>query len=334
MQKQTPLVSVSMISYNAQDFIAEAIEGVLRQKVDFTIELVIGDDCSQDRTREICENYARQHPEIIRLLPPEKNMGIGANTARTMGKCTGKYIAVCDGDDVWTDPLKLKKQVDFLEKMPDYGVVYTDVTTISETGATIEDPDQERIRKLYASGDLFFKLLTGNFINNSTAVFRRKYLADHIIFRKRSYQIPDHLRWLHISTRAKIHFINEPSTAYRRHSASLSVEVSPDLVEGNRRALQLSLFKAILDFHRHNRRALKLAEKRVIFRKMLSVLYRTPISLKMKVQILWHLPKYFPGFSPLIKLAWSKLSTLFSGSSKNLPVTEVNKSNYERTSKS
>lgn len=316
MKIQTPLVSVSMICYNAQDFIAEAIEGVLKQEVDFPLELVIGDDCSKDQTRTICEQYAREYPEIIRVLPEEKNMGIGGNTARTMGHCTGKYIAVCDGDDVWTDRLKLKKQVAFLENNPDYGVVYTDVETISETGDLQDDPEHDEIRKMYSSGEVFFKLLQANFINNSTAVFRRKYLTDHVIFRRRNYQIPDHLRWLHIATRSKVHFINEKTTAYRRHSTSLSKEVAPELVDGNRHAFQLSLFKAILDFNQHNTRELRQAEKRVLFRKMLSVLYRNPSSLKMKWQILVRMPKYFPGFPSLFKLAWAKITTLFSFSAK------------------
>ena len=137
MVHNSPLVSVSMICYNAEAFIAESIESILNQKVDFPIELVIGDDCSKDNTRQICETYAEKYPEIIRLLLPENNLGIGGNTARTMGSCRGKYIAVCDGDDIWIDPHKLKRQVDFLEQNPHYGVVYTDVETVSETGACI-----------------------------------------------------------------------------------------------------------------------------------------------------------------------------------------------------
>ena len=332
MKRQTPLVSVSMICYNAQEFIAEAIEGVLKQELDFPLELVIGDDCSKDQTREICERYAREYPKIIRVLPKEKNLGIGGNTARTMGQCTGKYIAVCDGDDVWTDRLKLKKQVVFLESNPDYGVVYTDVTTISETGSILDDREQDETRKMYSAGEVFFKLLQANFINNSTAIFRRKYLIDHVVFRRRSYQIPDHLRWLHIAARSKVHFINEKSTAYRRHSSSLSMEVAPELIEGNRRAFQLSLFKAILDFHQHNKRELRQKEKRVLFRKMLSVLFRNPGSLKMKWRILVSMPKYFPGFRSFFQLAWAKTAALFSPTQKKI-VTKMIQPNYEITNK-
>lgn len=307
MQKQKPLVSVSMITFHAQDFISEAIEGVLNQQVDFPIELVIGDDSSQDQTRAICEAYAAKHPEIIRVLPHEKNMGIAANTARTMGKCTGKYIAVCDGDDVWTDPLKLKKQVNFLENHPDYGVVYSDVVTISDSGAYIGDPDQDNIRKMYQTGSVFLDLLQANFINNSTAVFRREYLHGHEVFPDRSYQIPDYLRWLHIATRSKVHFINEKTTAYRRHDNGLSLNVPKTLARGNWRAYQRSLFRILPEFDRYNDRKLCLHEKKLIFRKLLSLIWRPAGSLRMKWQVVQLLPKYFPGMEYCLSLGSKKV---------------------------
>lgn len=307
MQKQEPLVSVSMITYHAQDFIAEAIEGVLNQHVDFPIELVIGDDCSKDGTRAICEAYAAKHPGVIRVLPEEVNMGIAANTARTMGNCTGKYIAVCDGDDIWTDPLKLKKQVAFLEQNPDYGVVYSDVVTISESGARIGDADQDNIRKMYQSGSVFLDLLQSNFINNSTAVFRRELLKGHVVFPDRSYQIPDYLRWLHIAARSKVYFINEKTTAYRRHGNGLSLNVPKALLRGNWRAFQRSLFRILPEFDRHNNQKLNPQEKKLIFQKLLSLVWRPAGSLAMKWQAMRLLPRYFPGMQHSLSLCKTKL---------------------------
>lgn len=317
MKEQSPLVSVSMVAFHAEDFIAEAIEGVLRQKVNFSFELVIGDDCSKDDTRAICEAYAKKYPDVIRLLPPEVNLGIGANTARTMGSCRGVYIAVCDGDDVWTDPDKLQRQVDFLEKNPDYGVVYTDVETIDENGDPVDDPEQDDIRQMYVKGDVFLHLLQANFVNNSTAVFRREFLADHVVFPDRSYQIPDYLRWLHIATRAKFQFFKAKTTAYRRHRSGLSKVVSRAVQEGNRRAYQLSLFKAISDFDRHNKRVLSPDERKLVFRKILSLLYRRQGTLGMKLRILRLLPKYFPGLKDAVKIGLVKLLAMFPAAVKN-----------------
>lgn len=109
-----------MITYNHELYIAQAIEGVVMQKTNFRIELIIGEDCSTDSTRKICEDYAIKYPEIIRLLPSVQNLGMSQNGIRTLQECKGKYIALLDGDDYWTDPLKLQKQVDFLEENEDY----------------------------------------------------------------------------------------------------------------------------------------------------------------------------------------------------------------------
>mgnify|MGYP001248218371 CR=1 FL=1 len=124
---QQPLVSVHMITYNHEKYIAQAIEGVLMQKTNFLFELVIGEDCSTDSTRVICKEYADRYPNIIKLLPDAgKNLGMMENAIRTTMACTGKYIALCEGDDYWTDPYKLQKQVDFLEAHNDYGLTNTD----------------------------------------------------------------------------------------------------------------------------------------------------------------------------------------------------------------
>lgn len=306
------MVSVSMIAYHAEAYIREAIEGVLRQQVDFPIELVIGDDCSADDTRRICESYALKYPGIVRLLPAEANMGITANTARTMGSCQGKYIAVCDGDDIWTDPLKLKKQVDFLEGNPAYGIVYTDVETISDTGEPIADLEQDEIREMYTQGDVFIKLLQANFINNSTAVFRRALITDLVISPDRSYQIPDHIRWLHIATCANVHFINYKSTHYRKHSSGLSVAVPLAKIRGNKRMLRRYLLNIIPKFDHCNKKPLSREDRIVVFRRVMSLALRGPGSFRVRWRMLRLAPKYFPGLSGLVKITISKIIQFFS----------------------
>ncbi len=113
-------VSVAMITFNHEKYIREAIEGVLMQKTNFQYELVIGEDHSTDGTREICCEYASLNPGIIRILPSDTNLGIMLNFSRTLRECSGKYIAICEGDDYWTDPTKLQKQVDFLNANPSF----------------------------------------------------------------------------------------------------------------------------------------------------------------------------------------------------------------------
>lgn len=120
----TPLLSIVTITYNHEPFIAKTIEGVLMQQVKFPIELIIAEDCSTDGTRAICQRYAEEYPELIRLITSDSNVGAIANERRAMLAARGKYIAFCEGDDYWTDPLKLQKQVDFLESHPDYSVTF------------------------------------------------------------------------------------------------------------------------------------------------------------------------------------------------------------------
>jgi glycosyltransferase involved in cell wall biosynthesis len=112
-----PSVSVLMITFNHGLFIEKAISSIVTQKgVNF--ELVIGEDGSTDNTRAICEKYAREYPEIVRLLPAEGNKGMMRNFIHTLNNCRGKYIAICEGDDFWTSDQKLSIQYDLLEENP------------------------------------------------------------------------------------------------------------------------------------------------------------------------------------------------------------------------
>lgn len=112
-----PVVSVKMLTYNHEPYIAQAIEGVMMQQADFEFELVIGEDASTDRTREICFEYQKRHPDKIRVLWSEENLyASDGNGKRVDARLRGEYVAYCEGDDYWTDPLKLQKQVDLMRR--------------------------------------------------------------------------------------------------------------------------------------------------------------------------------------------------------------------------
>ena len=120
-----PLVAVCMTAYNHAPYIGRAIEGVLSQRTTFAVELVLSDDCSTDGTGAICRDYAARYPDRIRLLTGDVNVGMRANYRRTIEACRGRYVAMCDGDDWWCDPLKLQRQVEALEADPACGLSYT-----------------------------------------------------------------------------------------------------------------------------------------------------------------------------------------------------------------
>lgn len=118
-----PLVSICCITYNHELYIREAIEGFLMQKTTFAIEILLHDDASTDGTAEVIREYEKKYPNLIFPVYQTENQyskGVKISFTYQFPRARGKYIALCEGDDYWTDPLKLQKQMDFLEKNPEY----------------------------------------------------------------------------------------------------------------------------------------------------------------------------------------------------------------------
>jgi glycosyltransferase involved in cell wall biosynthesis len=124
--KQLPVVSVIMITYNHAPYVGQAIEGVLAQTLKEPFELVIGEDCSTDGTREIVESFRGQHPDIIRVVSGHENIGMNENLRRVVLAARGTYVAFCEGDDVWHCRDKLARQLEVIRSHPDIGMVYSD----------------------------------------------------------------------------------------------------------------------------------------------------------------------------------------------------------------
>lgn len=143
---QNPVVSVGVTTFNHEAYISGTIEGVLMQKTEFPIELVIGEDCSTDKTREIVLDYQSKHPKTIRVLVSERNVGAMRNYFRTMNTCRGKYLALCEGDDYWTDPDKLRKQVAFLNDNTEYSMCSHAVETVFLGGVQPHKPFVEPLK--------------------------------------------------------------------------------------------------------------------------------------------------------------------------------------------
>lgn len=123
---KNPLVSVNMITYNHELYIAQAIEGVAKQETEYPFELIIGEDCSTDGTMEIVLEYQKKYSDIIRVITSHKNVAGMKNSYRTGKACRGKYIAYCEGDDYWHNLYKLQKQVNYMESHPECGMVFAD----------------------------------------------------------------------------------------------------------------------------------------------------------------------------------------------------------------
>ncbi len=146
METRDVKVSICCITYNQESYIRDALEGFVHQKTDFDFEVLIHDDASTDRTAEIIREYEEQYPEIIKpILQTQNQYSLGlTNVSGTWNfpravQNGSKYIAMCEGDDYWTDPLKLQKQVDFMEANPECGLCYTDYSKCNSGGELIED---------------------------------------------------------------------------------------------------------------------------------------------------------------------------------------------------
>ncbi len=127
----SPLVSVCLITYNHEKYIRQAIDSILMQIVNFQWELIIADDFSKDKTRDIILEYKEKYPDFIKLIFQEKNVGAAQNWIDLITTPKSKYIAYIEGDDYWTDTLKLQKQFDFLETNKDYVACFTNIDTIT-----------------------------------------------------------------------------------------------------------------------------------------------------------------------------------------------------------
>lgn len=215
-----PLVSVFMVTYNHEKYVAQAIESVVTQQVNFDFELVIGEDCSPDGTRAICEQYAAKYPGIVRLLVSDKNHGPQGNTIRVLWECRGKYIAFCEGDDYWTDPLKLQKQVDFLESHPDFSICFADVTVVDEVGDCLADKYPRKQGDVYTIEDII--LSPRNIIPTPTMICRNVLPDSAPEFFRKAKLSGDIIIQFFSADKGKIRFFNEVNAVYRNHQGGIT----------------------------------------------------------------------------------------------------------------
>jgi len=164
-------VSVCMITYGHEKYIREAIEGVLMQECDFEVELIVTNDCSPDQTDNVIRDIIKNHPKgfWIKYIRHESNIGMMPNFIFALKECKGKYVALCEGDDYWTDPLKLQKQVDFLEINPDYVLCFHPIQILKSDGSIVDD-FITNVPENYETIETLARL--GNYIHTPSVVFR------------------------------------------------------------------------------------------------------------------------------------------------------------------
>ncbi|MGM1429682.1 glycosyltransferase family 2 protein [Sphingobacterium lactis] len=216
----TPDVSVLMITYGHEMFIEKAIEGVIKQNYQGIIELVISNDNSPDLTDEVIKNYLNKIsvPEniIIKHHTHIKNIGALKNFLWTIEKCSGKYIAMCEGDDYWIDPLKIQKQVDYLDTNRDCNLVYHRVYVLQEDGKlTPEDLNSSNISLKRTLEDL---VKNGNFMHTPSVMYRNNIQIPKEIF---TDKIGDYVLWFLNGQKGKFGYLPDFMSVYRLWGGSI-----------------------------------------------------------------------------------------------------------------
>ena len=217
---KNPLVSVTISTYKHEAWLDEALRGVLMQETDFPFEVIVADDASPDRTAEIALEWQRRHPDKVRVLRGKCNSYGIENHKRSKAACRAPWQALLEGDDYWTDPLKLQRQVDFLENHPDYVLCSTDcMMMVEKTGEVFQWilGTEDDITPEY--------LIIDNRIATLTTLYKKSVLTDYLNGVEPfmpPFLMGDYPLWLYFASRGKIRKLPYNTAMYRNREGSLS----------------------------------------------------------------------------------------------------------------
>lgn len=226
MKNENIMVSILCTAYNHEKYIRQCLDGFVMQKTNFKFEVIIHDDASTDNTANIIREYEEKYPEIIKPIYQKENQyskkaGITKNF--TLPKARGKYIAICEGDDFWTDKYKLQKQVDTLENNPNCKCCVCTVRDANEDGSMMNTTHPSEV---FDSGILhtedFLKLACKEYaFQTSSFMFKgddyKEYIYNPPKFRTVS-SVGDWPQLLYFSIIGDIYYINDEMSCYRRNA--------------------------------------------------------------------------------------------------------------------
>jgi glycosyltransferase involved in cell wall biosynthesis len=216
---KSPMVSVCIQTYQHVNYIKECLDGVIMQKTNFPVEILLGEDASTDGTREICIKYAEKHPDKIRLFLHHRENNIKINGSPTgrfnfsynLYSARGKYIALCEGDDYWTDPRKLQKQVDFLEENTEFVLCYHSIRFSNNTQHNKFTRKKDKVLKLTDS----IKTKQGATLS---LVFNKLFLNRNYYNIASGLAIGDWPLEMFLLSKKNGYFLKEEMGCYRKHN--------------------------------------------------------------------------------------------------------------------
>lgn len=210
-------VSVMILAYNHAGYIAQAVESVMMQRVNFDMEVLVGEDLSKDGTREVLLGLGQKYPGRIRLLLNEENLGMHRNFARLLDACQGDYIALLEGDDYWTAADKLQKQADFLDQNAGFALCFHNAQKIY---ADNSQPPVNYCPENQPAVTGFADLLSGNYVPTCSIVFRRELLSELPAWTATLPMLDWSLLAL-LARQGKIGYLNEVMGVYRVHAGGV-----------------------------------------------------------------------------------------------------------------
>lgn len=210
----SPFVSVCIITYNQAIYIEQAINSVLDQICDFDFEVIISNDASTDDSHQLIVDLIQAHPngKKVRYFNQAVNLGMNANLEFVLANCLGKYIAMCEGDDYWTDPFKLQKQVQFLEVNPDFVLCYHPVDVLFHNGSLKEDFGVKEIIQTSES-TVYDLAVLGNYIHTPSVVFKK--VLKNLPYNFHQSPLGDFFLWICLSQFGKIKKLDFCMAVYR-----------------------------------------------------------------------------------------------------------------------
>jgi len=256
-QKHSVKYSLVIVAYNHEKFIAQALEGILSQIVNFKYEIIVGDDHSTDATIDIVESYVKKYPDRITLMKTDQNGGLFKNAMRILRVCRGEYLSMMDGDDSWTNAGKLQRQVDFLDNNKEYAGCFHDAEIVQ-----IDTGDNPNLKKYGAyryysqfnhyRNDLYpWDLIDRTIIPTCSLVFRSCDLAKQLEPYRDVNGSLDWLAQLMIIRHSKFKYFNETWSVYNNNKGGMTKKMSTkSFVDNN-----ISVLKKLLvdDYYRNLR---------------------------------------------------------------------------------
>jgi glycosyltransferase involved in cell wall biosynthesis len=214
-----PLISVVMITYKHKEYISDAIEGVLNQEFGYPVELIIADDCSPDETSDIVRKYIDEHPNghWIKYHRQTKNIGMMPNFIWALENCRGKYVALCEGDDFWTHPLKLKRQFDFMELHKNHSFCFHSVRVIRVNELDKHEYEVPKLSDLSLS-----EIIRKHYVPTCSVFFRRSCIKDGLP-KWFKYSISGDIPLeIILASKGNVKYLSESMACYRRNEGGIS----------------------------------------------------------------------------------------------------------------